>query len=81
LGYPGISKDQESQIENMLDCCVIIDINNKIKSEVIKLRKRYSIKLPDCIVAATSLYMDLPLITSDKGFNKIEELNLMLYEK
>jgi predicted nucleic acid-binding protein len=81
MGYPGLSKQQEQQIENMLENCVIIDINSEIKQETIRLRKKHSIKLPDCIVAATALYMDLPLITSDKGFNKIEELNLVLYEK
>lgn len=81
LGYQGLNKQQEQQIEYMLENCVIIDINNKIKQEVINLRRKYSVKLPDCIVAATAMHMDIPLITSDKGFNKIEELNLMLYEK
>lgn len=65
----------------MLENFVIIDINNRIKQEVINLRRSYPIKLPDCIVAATAIYMDFPLITADKGFNKIEELNLMIYEK
>ena len=81
LGYPGLNNQQEQQIEYMLENCVVIDINSRIKQEVIKLRRSYAIKLPDCIVAATAMYMDLPLINSDKGFNKIEELNLMLYEK
>lgn len=81
LGYADLTKQQEQQIEYMLENCVIIDINNRIKQEVIKLKRNYTIKLPDCIVAATAMYMDLPLITSDKGFNKIEELNLMSYEK
>lgn len=81
LGYPNLSEKDEIQIENMLESCVIIDINNRIKSEAIRLRRKYAIKLPDCIVAATALYLDMPLITSDKGFKKLEELNLMLYEK
>jgi predicted nucleic acid-binding protein len=81
LGFPDITQDEEQQIEFMLENCVIIDINNKIKLEVIQLRKKYSLKLPDYIVAATAIYMDLPLISSDKGFNQIEELALMLYEK
>jgi len=33
------------------------------------------------IVAATALYFDLPLLTADKNFVKVTELNLMLYEK
>lgn len=81
LGYSGITQEQELQIEQMLDYCVIVDINNRIKSEVIKLKRNRSIKLPDCIIAATSLYLDLPLLTADKGFDSIEELDLMLYEK
>jgi predicted nucleic acid-binding protein len=81
LGYPGLTDKQEQQIEYMLENCVVIDINNRIKQEVVKLRRNYTIKLPDCIVAATAMYMDIPLITSDKGFNKIEELNVILYEK
>ena len=81
LGYQNITKEEERQIEYMLENCVIIDINNRIKSEVIRLRRNYSLKLPDCIVAATALYVDLPIITSDKGFKKVEELNLMFYEK
>lgn len=81
LGYSGITPEQEQQIENMLDCCIIVDINNRIKSETLKLKRNHTIKLPDCIIAATSLYLDMPLITADKGFEKIEELDLMLYEK
>lgn len=80
LGFPDITNEQERQIETMLDYCVIVDINSRIKSEAIKLRRKYSIKFPDCIVAATSMYLDLPLMTSDKGFSKIDELDLILYE-
>lgn len=81
LGYKGLTVEHEQQIEYMLENCIIMDVNNRIKQKVIQLRRNYAIKLPDCIVAATAMYLDLPLITSDKGFNKVEELNLMLYEK
>lgn len=81
LGYPDIINAEKQQIELMLESCVIIDINNKIKAEVVRLRKKYSLKLPDCIVAATAIHLDLPLLSSDKGFKKIKELNLVLYEK
>ncbi|WP_010663449.1 type II toxin-antitoxin system VapC family toxin [Marinilabilia salmonicolor] len=80
LGYKMISDDEVETIKLMLDSFAIIDINDKIKSLVITLRRKYSIKLPDCIIAATAIYYDSPLITSDKGFKKIEELDLILYE-
>lgn len=65
----------------MLETCVIIDVNSMIKQETIIIRRNYGLKLPDCIVAATAIYLDLPLITSDKDFKKLKELNLMYYEK
>lgn len=81
LGYAKITRQNEKLIENMLSYCVIVDINNAIKSEVIRLKRSYKIKLPDSIIAATALYLDLPLITADKGFSRIGELNLIMYEK
>lgn len=55
LGYPNISEKDEIQIKNMLANIVIIDINSRIKTETIALRRKYSLKLPDCIVAATAI--------------------------
>ncbi|WP_430934760.1 type II toxin-antitoxin system VapC family toxin [Saccharicrinis sp. 156] len=81
LGFKDLSAKHISTIKLMLDNFVIIDINNQIKELVIDFRRKYTIKLPDCIVAATALYHDFPIITSDKDFKKLEELNLILYEK
>jgi predicted nucleic acid-binding protein len=36
--------------------------------------------LPDAIIASTSLIYGLPLVTADKGYSKIEELDLILIE-
>ena len=60
---------------------MIIDINSEIKNLTIHYRKRYKLKLPDSIISAMSLYLDLPLITADADFKKIEELDLIFYEK
>jgi predicted nucleic acid-binding protein len=49
--------------------------------KVIAIRKKYKIKIPDSIVIATSLYLDLPLVTADSDFRKVEELNLIFYER
>ena len=61
--------------------CKIININSKIKLETIRVRKLFNTKLPDSIIIATALYLDLPLITSDIDFRKIDELTLIHYEK
>ncbi|MCF8380831.1 MAG: type II toxin-antitoxin system VapC family toxin [Bacteroidales bacterium] len=81
LSFPGLTKKDISIIERLLSECVIIDINSEIKATTTNLRRKFKIKLPDCIIAATSLYLDLPLITADDDFKKIDHLNLLFYKK
>jgi predicted nucleic acid-binding protein len=81
LSYAGLSEKDKRQIAVFLNNCHIIDINNRIKEKAILLRQLYNLKLPDCIIGATAIVLDVPFITSDKGFNKTKELNLVLYEK
>ena len=39
------------------------------------------LKLPDSIIAATSQYFDIPLISADKGLKKVVEINLLFYKE
>ena len=80
LGYSGITKKESTKIEEFIEQCVVLSINNRIKRQAISIRKTYKNKLPDAIIAATALYLNLPLITSDSDFSKIEELELIHYE-
>src|SRR5580698_8064003 len=79
LSYAGLSEKDKRQIVVFLTNCHIIDINNRIKEKAILLRQAYGLKLPDCIIGATAIVLDVPFITSDKGFNKTKALNLVLY--
>lgn len=64
----------------MINDCFSIDWNEKIKERTILLRRQYIIKLPDAIIAATSMVYEIPLVTADKGFSKIEQLDLILID-
>ncbi|WP_414601150.1 PIN domain-containing protein [Algoriphagus sp. NG3] len=52
----------------------------KIKEQTIQLKRKYSLKLPDAIIASTCIVLEIPLVTADRGFIKITELNLILLE-
>lgn len=80
LGYKDISESQEQQISEVLNDCSVIQMNNLIKEKYIKIKRAYSIKLPDAIIAATALVFDMPFITADNGFKKITELKLINYQ-
>ncbi len=81
LGYKEISAEELSKVESLLADSTIIDINSEIKKIVIELRKSNKIKLPDAIIAATSHYLNIPFMTSDKDLTKLTELNILFYEK
>ena len=80
LAYKGITKKEEKVIREFVSQCKTITINNEVKQETIRIRKTYSTKLPDSIIIATALYLDLPLITSDIEFKRVDELILIHYE-
>ena len=80
LGYKGITIEEEETINDFVQQCKIININNAIKNETIHIRKNYNTKLPDSIIIASALYLDLPLITADSDFKRVDELTLILYE-
>ena len=78
LSFPNISEKEEKIIKSFLNDCKIINISQHIVEKTIELRKEYKIKLPDSIIASTSIAECIPLITADKGFSKIKELKLEL---
>jgi predicted nucleic acid-binding protein len=80
LGFQGLSKPEETKLKLLLNDCYQIDWQVKVKNQTILLKRKYNIKLPDAIIAATCLAYNLPLVTADNGFSKILELDLFLIE-
>ena len=80
FGKRNLSLQDKVMIGLMLKNCFVIDINFAIKQIYVDLRQNYSIKLPDAVIAATAIYLDMPLLTFDSGFKKIEGLKLIFWE-
>lgn len=80
LAFKGITVKEEKIIKEFIANCKTVNINDNVKKETIRIRKAYGTKLPDSIIIATALYLDLPLITSDTDFKRVEELVLVHYE-
>lgn len=81
LGHESITQEQEIRIEVFLSEYIIIGLNPDIEREVIRIRKKYRVKLPDSIIMATAVYHDIPLVTADRDFEKVKELNVIYYVK
>ena len=78
--YPSQNKEEEKSIQRLLKDCFIIDINPEIKFRTIALRHINKIKLPDAIICATSIFIDLPILTADKKLASVDGLNVVLLE-
>jgi predicted nucleic acid-binding protein len=55
-----------------------IHTNQGIADKVVEIRKKYSIKLPDAIIAATALTNNLSLVTRNTDdFKSIDHLDII----
>jgi len=81
LGNRNLIPKDILKIEQFIDECTVIDITPGIKEYVVTLRQKYNIKLPDSIIMATSLWLNMPLITADHDFKKIDIADLIYFKK
>ena len=79
FGKQNLSKNDNELIDSLLMNCFVIDIEHEIKQIYKEIKQKYTLKLPDAIIAATALYLDLPLLTFDKDFRNVPDLKLMLW--
>ena len=78
LSFPNITPEDSRLLKDFLSQCYIVDIEPSIKEITISIRSKIKIKLPDAVIAATSIYYDLPLFTMDKGFKRIPDLQAVI---
>jgi predicted nucleic acid-binding protein len=81
LGAFSISKTKKAQLNDILKDCEIFEMNSEIKQMCIKIRQQYKMKIPDAIIASTAIICKIPLINSDRDFEKIKEIDLIFIEK
>lgn len=74
LGFSNVPTQIISFTENAL----VIALDDDIAAETINLRKKYKIKLPDAVIAATAIVSNLTLVTSNvDDFKNIDGLTIL----
>jgi len=77
LGFTD-SSDELKRLADFIDLANIIYVDDVIANKTIELRKIYKIKLPDAIIAATTLVYNFMLISRNiSDFKKIDGLNVI----
>ncbi len=70
--------DYLDSLNTFIQFSTVVNLEEKIVSETILLRKKYKKKLPDTIIAATAISENLILITrNEKDFQNIDNLQLL----
>lgn len=55
----------------------ILYVDDDIIDSAVTYRKKYKLKVPDAIIAATAKVMRLFLVTADKAFQKIPDIEII----
>jgi predicted nucleic acid-binding protein len=65
LSKGNMSVDEERDILEFLDDLTVVPLNEEIEQKAVEIRRSTKLKLPDCIIAATSIILDAVLLTDD----------------
>ena len=79
LSFPKISSNEINILEELIDKCFVIQYSQDLKNNIILLKRKYSLKIPDAIIAATAYSYFIPLLTGDKNFSRIKEIEVSIY--
>ena len=75
-----LQKKDDVIIDGFLSQCFVHNFYLSLKPAIIFFRKKYKLKLPDAIIVATAYDNGLPLVSSEKKFQKIIDLPIIYIE-
>lgn len=77
LGFKGLQVDDANYFENLFAAMKNLPFDERVTREVIALRRKYTMQLPDAIVAATATAYEAELWTHNSDdFKKVAGLRL-----
>lgn len=71
-------EDEINKIKKLLANSNVLPLDDEVVDKTIRVRKKYKLKLPDAIIAATALVNNFTLVTHNKkDFQKIKGLKVI----
>ena len=74
LAWPKLTAAGVPIANALLDQYYTENIGRQIRDRAAWIKRHHKLKLPDAVIAATAMHLKAPLITRDKGFNKLSDL-------
>lgn len=77
LSASHLSNTERNKIKTFLVHNKRVELSQVVIDVAIELRREYRMKTPDAIVAATALYLNMPLASADDGMKRVKGLELI----
>lgn len=80
LSFPGLSAADRDCFEDFVRRVEIVDLtasNTTLIEQTLFVRRDFTLKLPDAVVAASARVSKAALISSDRDFSRVEGLDLL----
>jgi len=75
LGYPRLTRQDETRIQSLLSGFTVVAVDERIAGQAVVLKRRHGVKTPDAIIAATALLENACLVTRDQALlDKVPEI-------
>jgi len=72
-----LTQSEADEIKNFLALCHRVELTSAIIEQAIMIRRQYNFKIPDAIIAASAIYLEMPLVSADTHFRKAVALTLI----
>lgn len=72
-----ITSKEKAVLQEYLEAVHVVHTNDFICQAAAALRKIHKIKLPGAFIAATSIFLDIPLVSFDNDFDRVENLKII----
>ncbi len=80
LTFKKLIASERKLIKDLISECTNISMNEDIKRKTIEIKMNSKLKIPDAIIAATSNHLNIPLVSADKQFKELKDLDLIYYQ-
>ncbi len=74
LSYPAIDSEAEHHIREFLSSVSLVELTRQVKDLAIELRRQRGLRLPDAVVAASAIALDVDLLTNDAQLLRVPEV-------
>lgn len=77
FSFPELSGVEMLKISVWIENIQIIPVDSVIAREAARVRRKYRLLTPDAIIAATAIVYGVPVVSRDKGLNKVTDIEII----